>query len=92
MTAKRLRATTHQNSKANITPVVALELVRSPHAAGWLTPKEARAELLQNFGHTVSERTIQGWCRDSRRPLRHARLGHKLIVSRDALIARVTAG
>lgn len=82
-----------QNAKAKITTIttVPLELVRSPQSAGWLTPKEARAELLDRFGATVSERTIQSWCRDSRRPLRHARLGHKLLVYRDDLLARVTA-
>jgi hypothetical protein len=84
------RAATHQAKITNM--VVPLELVRSPQAAGWVTPKEATAVLFDNFGVTVSKRTIQSWCRpDSRRPLRHARIGHKLVVHRDDLLARVMA-
>lgn len=90
MSARRLQAATHQHPKPKIT-APPLELVRSPESAGWLTPKQARALLLETFGVTVSERTIQSWSRDSRRSLRHARLGHRLVVHRDDLLARVTA-
>jgi hypothetical protein len=71
----------------------AIEPVRTPESAGWLTPEQASALLAEMFdGTTVSPRTIQAWCRDPRRPLRHARLGHRLLVHRADLLARVLGG
>ncbi len=86
MSAKRARASTQRRAQ-----VVALEPVRTPQANGWLTPTAARALLEQEFGATVSIRTIQQWCRDTNRPLRHVKIGHKLLVHRDDLLAKVTA-
>jgi hypothetical protein len=68
-----------------------LEPVRTPQSAGWLSPVEASALLVEMFGATVSTRTLQAWARDPRRPLRHVRIGHRLLIHRDDLIARVTA-
>ncbi len=69
---------------------VAFEPIRTPESAGWLTPPQASALLAKMFGHTVSARTIQAWCRDPRQRLRHARLGHRLLIHRDDLLARIT--
>jgi hypothetical protein len=65
--------------------------VASPVSGGWLAPAQASALLAEMFGVTVSVRTIQGWCRHPTRPLRHVRLGHRLLVHRDDLLAWVTA-
>jgi hypothetical protein len=92
--ASRQLSATHRNSRAKITSIttVPLESVRSPQSAGWLTPRQAQALLYDTFGFTVSVRTIQAWARDKKHPpLRHARLGHKLVIFRDDLLARVTA-
>jgi hypothetical protein len=66
-----------------------VEPVVTPASRGWLSSVEARAFLLDMFGETVSKRTIQGWCRDPKRPLRHVRMGHKLLVHREDLLARI---
>lgn len=68
------------------------EPVRTPQAAGWLSPAEARALLVQLFGVTVATRTIQSWCRDQRRPLRHVMIGRRLLIHRSDLLARVGPG
>jgi hypothetical protein len=70
---------------------VPLEPVQTPASAGWITPKAARALLLREFGATVSVRTLQAWTREPQRPLRHVRIGHRLLIYRDALLARVSA-
>ena len=67
----------------------ALEPVRTPAQRGWLTIPEAVALLAEMFGTTVSTRTIQSWCRDPKRPLRHVRIGHRLLVHRDDLLVRI---
>lgn len=86
MSAKRLRARTRLREET-----VPLEPVRTPADRGWLSPVEASALLLDTFGATVSPRTIQAWARDTKRPLRHVRIGHRLLVARDDVLAKVTA-
>jgi hypothetical protein len=66
-----------------------VEPVRTPQSAGWLSPTEARALLAEMFGATVATRTIQAWARDTKRPLRHVRIGHRCLIHRDDLLARV---
>ncbi len=85
MSARRARASLRLSE-----PTVPLEPVRTPAERGWLSVAEAQAFLREQFGATVSARTIQAWARNPRRPLRHARLGHRLLVHRDDLLARVT--
>lgn len=68
----------------------AVEPVRTPAERGWLTPAEAQAFLRETFGVSVSARTLQAWARDRARPLRHARMGHRLLIHRDSLLERVT--
>jgi len=70
----------------------ATEPVRTPQAGGWLSPAEARALLANMFGVTVATRTIQSWCRDQRRPLRHVLIGRRLLIHRDDLLDRVGPG
>lgn len=71
-------------------PTVPVEPVRTPAERGWLSPAEAADFLHETFGATVSTRTIQAWARDTKRPLRHVRIGHRLLVARDDVLARVT--
>lgn len=85
MSAKRERV--HGRPQA---PTVPLEPVRTPAERGWLSPVEAQDLLRETFGLTVSTRTLQAWARDPGRPLRHARIGHRLLIHRDGLLARVT--
>ena len=74
-------------SRSAFTPAV--EPVITPGDKGWLTCTEARQLLQDTFGRTVCVRTIQGWTRDPKRPLRRARLGRKLLVHRSDLLKRV---
>lgn len=85
MTAKRARLGGRPQA-----PAVTIEPVRTPAERGWLSPGEASALLLEMFGATVSPRTVQAWARDPRRPLRQVRIGHRLLVHRDDVLARVT--
>jgi hypothetical protein len=69
----------------------ALERVPTPAERGWLTSQEARALLLTTYGASVATRTIQGWTRDVKHPLRHVRMGHRLLLWRDDLLRRIGA-
>lgn len=81
MTAKRTRATGAE--------AVTLEPVLTPADRGWLRAEEAVALLRATFGASVSKRTIQGWARDPKRPLRSIRIGHRLYVLRSDVLAHV---
>ncbi len=65
------------------------ERARTPADRGWLSPVQASALLRDMFGTSVSARTVQSWCRDTKRPLRCVRMGHRLLVHRDDLLARI---
>jgi hypothetical protein len=65
------------------------EPIRTPADRGWLTTRQAVALLAQRYGVTVSVRTLQGWTRDDKRPLRSVHIGRKILVHRDDLLVRI---
>ncbi len=68
------------------------EPIRDEYDAGWMTTARAAGFLAAMFGHPVPSRTVQSWCKRSRDPLPHARLGAKVLIHKDELLAWVRRG
>jgi hypothetical protein len=68
------------------------ERVPEPRESGWLKPGEAGVFLEGVFGRAVPARTVQSWCRRPRDPLPHARLGGKVLIHREELMAWIRRG